>query len=141
MAIRIGCTTASYCRYENGDRELPVLLLVRLADLYKVPIDTLVGRDNDDEDCEFVSFKYIDKFMAKIKNKINFDLAKSTGNLVLIRYVRKYCNHEDCLSVADVHRMIGFLNLITDVDTLLLCRIFFGFQIRILSFFEIWRCS
>lgn len=124
VANRIGCTTASYCRYENGDRELPVSLLIRLADLYKVSIDTLVGRDNNSENCEFFSFEYIDEFMAKLKNKIDIRLAKSTGDLVLVRYVQKYYNHGDCVSVADAHRMISFLELITDADVLLLCRIF-----------------
>ena len=107
VANRIGCTTASYCRYENGDRELPVSLLIRLADLYKVSIDTLVGRDNNSENCEFFSFEYIDEFMAKLKNKIDIRLAKSTGDLVLVRYVQKYYNHGDCVSVADAHRMVS----------------------------------
>lgn len=36
-----------YRRYEKGDREVPVWVLVALADYYKVSTDYLLGRSND----------------------------------------------------------------------------------------------
>lgn len=36
----------SYAYYEAGTREMPIEILVELADLYKVNLDYLVGRTN-----------------------------------------------------------------------------------------------
>lgn len=36
----------SYAYYEAGSREIPIEILVELADLYEVNIDYLVGRTN-----------------------------------------------------------------------------------------------
>ncbi len=34
-----------YRRYESGERELPLWAAIKLADLYQVTLDYLVGRD------------------------------------------------------------------------------------------------
>lgn len=36
----------SYAHYESGTREIPIEILIDLADLYKVNLDYLVGRTN-----------------------------------------------------------------------------------------------
>lgn len=36
----------SYAHYESGTREIPIEILIELADLYKVNLDYLVGRTN-----------------------------------------------------------------------------------------------
>lgn len=36
----------SYAYYEAGTREMPIEILIELADLYKVNLDYLVGRTN-----------------------------------------------------------------------------------------------
>lgn len=36
----------SYAHYEAGTRELPIEILIELADLYNVNLDYLVGRTN-----------------------------------------------------------------------------------------------
>ena len=33
-----------YSQYENGQRQVPVDILIRLADYYKVSVDCLLGR-------------------------------------------------------------------------------------------------
>ncbi len=35
-----------YQRYERGERELPLWVAMKLADLYHVTLDYLVGREN-----------------------------------------------------------------------------------------------
>ncbi len=35
-----------YQRYERGERELPLWVAIKLADLYHVTLDYLVGREN-----------------------------------------------------------------------------------------------
>lgn len=35
-----------YNRYENGIREIPINLLIKIADFYNVSIDYIVGRTN-----------------------------------------------------------------------------------------------
>lgn len=39
----------TYCRYENGTRDVPIKVLISLADYYDVSVDYLLGRS--DEDC------------------------------------------------------------------------------------------
>ena len=35
----------AYSHYENGEREIPLSILIALADYYKVSLDYLVGRN------------------------------------------------------------------------------------------------
>ena len=35
-----------YAHYENGSRDIPIKILIELADLYKVNLDYLVGRSD-----------------------------------------------------------------------------------------------
>ena len=44
VADVLNCSQAVYSRYENGDREPSLEVLIRLADFYKVSLDELVGR-------------------------------------------------------------------------------------------------
>ena len=44
IARILNCSQRAYSHYENGDREMPLELLIKLADYYNVSLDTLVGR-------------------------------------------------------------------------------------------------
>lgn len=39
------CDQSLYSKYERGERDLPLELAVKLADLYNVSLDYLVGRE------------------------------------------------------------------------------------------------
>lgn len=41
------CDQSLYSKYERGEREIPLKLLVKLADFYNVSLDYLVGRTNN----------------------------------------------------------------------------------------------
>lgn len=41
------CDQSLYSKYERGEREIPLHLLIRLADLYDVSLDYLAGRSKD----------------------------------------------------------------------------------------------
>lgn len=38
-----------YRRYENGERSIPIEVIIKLADIYDVSIDYLVGREEQEE--------------------------------------------------------------------------------------------
>lgn len=40
------CDQSLYSKYERGEREIPLTLLIKLADYYKVNLDYLVGRSS-----------------------------------------------------------------------------------------------
>lgn len=43
------CDQSLYSKYERGEREIPLSLVIALADYYNVSVDYLVGRtDNPD---------------------------------------------------------------------------------------------
>lgn len=44
VANKIQITQRAYAFYEKGDREPSIDTLIKLADIFKVPIDLLVGR-------------------------------------------------------------------------------------------------
>ncbi|MEE0966770.1 MAG: helix-turn-helix transcriptional regulator [Bacilli bacterium] len=44
LAKYINITQRSYSHYENGDREIPLIILIKLADFYDTSLDYLVGR-------------------------------------------------------------------------------------------------
>ena len=41
------CDQSLYSKYERGEREIPIALLIKLADYYKTSIDYLVGRTDN----------------------------------------------------------------------------------------------
>ena len=41
------CDQSLYSKYERGEREIPVVLLIKLADFYKTSLDYLVCRTNN----------------------------------------------------------------------------------------------
>ena len=46
VAEILGTSQTMYARYERGANELPIRHLIRLADLYKVSTDYILGRTN-----------------------------------------------------------------------------------------------
>ena len=50
IADYLQCTQVCYSHYENGKRDIPTDVLIKLADYYNVSIDYLLGRtDNPDK--------------------------------------------------------------------------------------------
>lgn len=47
IAAYLNMQTTVYQRYERGERELPLWAAIKLADLYKVTLDYLVGRSRE----------------------------------------------------------------------------------------------
>ena len=47
VAKYLGVTQNTYSSYERGDINIPVEALIKLADLYDVSLDYLVGRSKD----------------------------------------------------------------------------------------------
>lgn len=45
MAHCLEISYSTYRRYESGERDMPVSIAVKLADLYGVTLDDLVGRE------------------------------------------------------------------------------------------------
>ena len=46
VANHIGCSSVAYSRYENGIRQPSIETLLRIADLFGVTVDFLLGRRN-----------------------------------------------------------------------------------------------
>lgn len=42
----LGLSISTYCRYERGEREPDAAVLWRIADLYEVSVDYLIGRSD-----------------------------------------------------------------------------------------------
>ena len=47
LARALGLTQPQYFRYEQGYRDLPTDILIRLADIYHTSTDYLLGRTNN----------------------------------------------------------------------------------------------
>jgi transcriptional regulator with XRE-family HTH domain len=46
IANYLNISQRAYSHYERGDRDIPIDILIQLADFYKTSIDYLVGRTN-----------------------------------------------------------------------------------------------
>lgn len=49
IAQRLNISQRAYSHYETGTRDIPLAVLVQLADLYNCSIDYLLGRTNKKE--------------------------------------------------------------------------------------------
>lgn len=49
VADKLMCNRQVYARYERGLREIPVSMLLKLADLYNVSTDYILGRTDKPE--------------------------------------------------------------------------------------------
>lgn len=49
IAEKLNCDVTTYARYENGDRNPPLEILIKLSDVFDVSLDYLVGRQNFNE--------------------------------------------------------------------------------------------
>lgn len=47
VADYLMCNRQVYARYERGLREIPVSMLIKLADLYGTSVDYILGRTDD----------------------------------------------------------------------------------------------
>lgn len=47
VADYLMCNRQVYARYERGLREIPVSMVIKLADLYKTSADYILGRTNN----------------------------------------------------------------------------------------------
>ena len=47
IANYLHCDQSLYSKYERGEREPPLRLIISLADLYQTSVDYLVGRTDD----------------------------------------------------------------------------------------------
>lgn len=49
VADYIGCSPVVYSRYETGDREPSIDMLIKIADCFNVTLDEIIGRSKTDE--------------------------------------------------------------------------------------------
>lgn len=45
----INCDQSLYSKYERGEREIPLSLIIKLADYYNTSVDYLIGRTDNPE--------------------------------------------------------------------------------------------
>lgn len=67
-----------YSRYETGDREPSLDVLIKLADFYKVPLDTLIGRIPPQNKLDYIASKLSPEQKDKAADilKTTFDIKK-----------------------------------------------------------------
>lgn len=47
IAEHLMCDQSLYSKYERGEREIPLNLIIKLADYYNVSLDYIVGRSEE----------------------------------------------------------------------------------------------
>ena len=71
VSVKIDANPLTYKGYENCRSDVPAIFLVRIADLYGVSVDYLLGRTEDKEVCSSASLEeritQLEKMMAQLK--------------------------------------------------------------------------
>ncbi len=49
IAEKLNCDVTTYARYENGDRNPPLEILIKLSEIFEVSLDYLVGHQKYNE--------------------------------------------------------------------------------------------
>lgn len=102
VAEVIGKTRQAYNNYENGKREIGVLDLMSLSELYKLPIDLIVGSKRTSGENGVIAFDHyevIDNEIVKTTPKYMFssndDVILVTNDENTIRYYLKTQNFNE----------------------------------------------
>ena len=66
VASKIGVSESAYRSYELGDRKIPVDLLVKLAAVYRVSVDVLIGNSEPANEPTIVSGNFTQDQSEKI---------------------------------------------------------------------------
>jgi transcriptional regulator with XRE-family HTH domain len=66
VASKIGVSESAYRSYELGDRKIPVDLLVKLAAVYRVSVDVLIGNSEPANEPTIVSGSFTQDQSEKI---------------------------------------------------------------------------
>lgn len=67
VADRIGIGKSAYRSYENNDRRIPVDALTRVADLYNVSVDELLGNSRSNASENIIHGNFTDEQFEKIQ--------------------------------------------------------------------------
>lgn len=51
LALKLNVSQETISVWENGDYEPPIAQLMKLADIFNVTVDYLIGRDRNDDKC------------------------------------------------------------------------------------------
>lgn len=87
VATAMDLPLATYRNYEHESRQIPMDSLFRLADLYDVSLDYLMGRDVNDEDA------------VKAQLGMLYDLLNDDGRQLLLTIVRALVKSGDYLLI------------------------------------------
>lgn len=109
IAKMLGCSVSAYSKYETGEREPSILVLIKLADLYRTSIDALVGRAPCNERVKSVNDGTIYSVVARLKKSFDISAAGELENAVAQRRIESLAASYDCLTVNDIYREIEFL--------------------------------
>lgn len=87
VADRLGLPIGTYRKYEYGDRQVPLEILVNLADLYEVSIDYLMERKTSPSDLDKAQLSSI------------YDMLNDDGKGLLLTMARLIVKSGEYLSI------------------------------------------
>ena len=99
MAKLLGVGRTTYTKYESGDIRLSADLLSKLAKMFDVSIDAIVGDDGDEDDREL--WEYREALRRDPERRMLFSLAKDASieevrqAVAVIDALRKAGRHDD----------------------------------------------
>ena len=99
MAKLLGVGRTTYTKYESGDIRLSADLLSKLAKIFDVSIDAIVGDDGDEDDREL--WEYREALRRDPERRMLFSLAKDASieevrqAVAVIDALRKAGRHDD----------------------------------------------
>lgn len=82
IAEMLGVSTTTITNYENGNRKMPIDMVVKIADRYKVSVDSLLGTKNkrtkiaQSWNANFGDEIFTPEEMGEIINYVNYILYK-----------------------------------------------------------------
>ena len=100
MAKLLGVGRTTYTKYESGDIRLSADMLSKLAKIFDVSIDTIVGNDEEDAD-ERELWEYREALRRDPERRMLFSLAKDASieevrqAVAVIDALRKAGRHDD----------------------------------------------
>lgn len=110
MALKVGCTTAAYCKYERGIVDIPSRILIRIADVFHISLDEITDRGVFAKETIKEEYYIAEGLKFIDRRKELWPVADECNDQQILSYVKLYNEYRDCFVADTIYNAISYFS-------------------------------